>query len=331
MLIELAFFNHHLEMTEVSPRFPYVRFATTLAYIAVQAPFFIAVLFYSSFLPPHWPVVKRTRQVFATLSAALWIPFLGIQVSTQLSSLLTSSPRRTKYNQRTITLFLSTHQSFSDAVILALVFWMFGSSLGPGVALYKRELGKLPVIGPIQRFCGNVAVGRSGDVEDAKRSMSIAAQRGREGYHISGFPEGSRRRIPSTGRTQVSPLKKGFFHLVSDLCLEGYTVEIFPVVFVGSYRSWPVGRIMPVTGSKVTVRVGDPIVVTEKCEVSSLLDMVQTRMGDEIDAACGGGEYDADSAFAIGNRVNLAEVYGFELVLSTLPVLCAVAAAGLSL
>ena len=289
------------------------RFLISLIFILIQSPFFITVLFYAHLFPAGSALVRRTRATFATLSAAMWTPFLGLRVSTQISPAIL---QRTANNRTRM--FLSTHQSFSDALIVALLFWLFRRTLGPGVALYKQELGRIPIMGQLQRFSGNIPVARSGDTEAAKRALAVAARRSREGYHVSGFPEGSRRRTPSTGNDQTLPLKKGLFHLVKSLCEEGKEVEIFPIVFSGSFRSWPLGCSIPVGGSKVSVRVGDPVVVSGAIDVDSLTNEFSKIFSHEI--AKMAPRYDPELAFANGHEVSFTSVFGFETLLALVPV-----------
>jgi 1-acyl-sn-glycerol-3-phosphate acyltransferase len=204
-------------------------------------------------------------------------------------------------------------------LVLALVFWVYRQSIGPCVALYKRELGKLPILGGLQRYAGNIPVARSGDVEAAKRSLGEAAVRAREGYHVSGFPEGSRRRTLSTGkRDQIQTLKKGFFHLISELAREK-PVEVYPVVYVGSYRSWPIGSVLPISGSQVTVRVGDPILVeNDQVDMEVLRSQVSDRLETELIMS---GSPCVSEAFQRGYEMNFFKIFGVELILSVVPFL----------
>lgn len=282
-----------------------IRFVITVIFICVQTPFFITVLFYNALLfAPGNKFMQSNRALFATLSVSMWAPWLGLKISTQITPKLSSPgilPR----------VFLCTHQSFADAIVLALVFWLFRKPLGPGVALYKRELASVPILGQLQKYSGNIPVARSGDVEAAKRSLATAARRAREGYHVSGFPEGSRRRTPSTGkRDQLLPLKKGFFHLISD---DLGQVEIFPVVLKGSLRAWRAGSAVPEPGNKVTVRVGEPVVVSARTDVETLRITMTERMGEEIESL-----YEISDS----DDINYLRSFGFEMVLSVIP-MCA--------
>ena len=271
------------------------------------------MLFYTSFLHPDNVICKKTRALFATLSVALWLPLMGVRLSVQGG---VHRPQSLK----TIQFYLSTHQSFTDALSMAVIFWIKHNDIGPGIALYKAELGKLPVIGQLNRFSGNVPVGRSGDLEAAKRSLEQAGKRGREGYHVSGFPEGARRRTPSTGgRDQIGKLKKGFFYLASQLSRENYNVELFPMVFVGSGRSWTNGNALPVRGSKVTVRLGDPLVVDPAMGVDELTMKFEDCLFDEIQSC--GKTYNVDEAFSNGIELSLGRVFCFEIVVTTIPVI----------
>lgn len=294
--------------------------ARTLAFIIFQSPFFLAVLGYSLLFGSFdsW-IVKRNRSLFATLSVAMWLPLLGVRVSTQISPLVAQG------KEKSIKLFLCTHQSFSDALVLALVLWTQRKCLGPGIALYKRELGNLPLLGLLQKLSGNVAVDRSGDVESAKRSFQQASSTAAKGYHVSGFPEGSRRRTESH-EGEVRELKKGFFHLIKKICQQdsSLTVHVFPVVFVGSYRSWPAGNFAPIPGSQVAVRVGDPVSfssASSNFSVEEARDAVADQLRSETQLACNQDGYSLETAFQKGNEVCFSQLFGLEMILCTLPAL----------
>ena len=288
----------------------------TLGFIFLQAPFFLAVLGYSSLWGAGSWFTRKNRALFATLSIAMWLPLLGLRVSAQGSPIFFK-----KSSSNTIKLFLCTHQSFSDALVLALLLWISRAPLGPGIALYKKELGKIPLLGLLQRFAGNIPVERSGDVSSAKQSLENAARSAKNGYHISGFPEGSRRRSPSEGK--IGELKKGFFHMIHNFCQNGIPVEVFPVVFVGSFRSWPLGNLAPIPGSRIAVRIGDPVLFGAEMSVEEARNTVAERLKSEIDlAACDDGKkYSLDAAFNKGKEINFASIFGLEMILCTLPVL----------
>jgi 1-acyl-sn-glycerol-3-phosphate acyltransferase len=150
-------------------------------------------------------------------------------------------------------------------------------------------------------------------VDAAKRSLGEAARRAREGYHVSGFPEGSRRRAASTGtRDQNQPLKKGFFHLVNDLLSHQDTiVEIYPVVYVGSLRSWPKGHAVPVRDAKVLIRIGDPVVIEKPCDVDAIKDQMSDKLGVELETAW--------STSSESTKLNMWSIFGFETICSVIP------------
>ena len=290
-----------------------VSIGITATYIAISSPFFITILFYTSLLGNANIVCRKTRGLFATMSVAIWLPIMGVRLSLQQAKPLN------KPSKNTIQFYLSTHQSFTDALAMAAIFTLNHKAIGPGIALYKAELGKPPVIGQLNRYSGNVPVGRSGDLEAAKKSLDQAGRRGREGYHVSGFPEGARRRSASTGCDQVGTLKKGFFYLASDLAQEGWNVELIPMVFVGSGRSWKSGNALPVWGSKVTVRFGDSVLVDTSTQVDELTVKFENKLRSELHASCA-TEYDVNEAFENGSELPLWKLFGFEVVVSTIPV-----------
>lgn len=180
----------------------------------------------------------------------------------------------------------------------------------------------MPYFGWLQMVAGSIAVGRSGDIEAAKRSLAVGEERSKEGYMVSGFPEGTRRRSPSCGREQIQVLKKGMFHLAKNVAQEdGGKYYIVPMVMMGGNAAWPAKRALPVPGAQITVRIGDPVPVdcSESVDETSL--RIRKAMQDELEiaGAVKGDQYSAESAFQNGTEINLWKAYGFEAVMMLVP------------
>jgi 1-acyl-sn-glycerol-3-phosphate acyltransferase len=108
-------------------------------------------------------------------------------------------------------IFMSNHVSNLDPPALI--------SLIPGrtSAFMKRSLMELPILGTGFRMGEFIAVDRSGNVADAKRSVAAAERVLAKGVHITTFVEGTR---SPDGR--MLPFKKGPFFLAMDakaLCI----------------------------------------------------------------------------------------------------------------
>jgi 1-acyl-sn-glycerol-3-phosphate acyltransferase len=261
------------------------------------------------------------RSVMAPLSTGVFTLLFNIRLSVQVS------PDFVPKLKDSVKFFMMTHSSSLDFMTVGTAYWIVHRLIGASVVLVKKELLLMPFFGPLQIAAGSILVGRSGDIEAAKRSLAVGEQRAREGYMISGFPEGTRRRSPSCGREQIQPLKKGMFHMANNLRqATGKPVCFLPLVIVGGQAAWPSGRLLPIPGSQVTVRCGDCVVMEPEETVDEITQRMRVSMQDELEraGAIRDGKYCPDVAFRSGVEVNLWKLYGFEATMMALPMIITV-------
>lgn len=296
---------------------PVLRLVAVLAYVVCQLPCVCAPLYFGKcFFPAAHRFNHYLRELIPPLSTGVLLLFFSINLSTQLTSKFPSrKPGVTRF-------LLMTHSSTLDFMVVTTAVWLVHRLMGSLVCIVKQELLNMPLMGMLQRGVGSIPVARSGDLEAAKRNLAIGEARAREGYAIAGFPEGSRRRSPSTGRDQLLPFKKGMFHMAKNLTTDGTKIQFIPLVMVGGNTAWPSKSLLPIPGSKVTVRIGEAIDMKNGESVDQMVVRVRERMQDEIErtgAIKKDGSYSVEAAHAKGEEVNLWAVYGLEAVLLTVP------------
>jgi 1-acyl-sn-glycerol-3-phosphate acyltransferase len=286
-------------------------------YLVCQVPCLLIPMFVGKlFFGEGHRFTQYIRSLLAPLSTGVYLLFFSIKLSAQLS------PNVPEYKKGISRFLLMSHSSTLDFMVVTSGVWLIHSVLGGLVCIVKKELFSMPFIGLIQRGAGSIPVARSGDLEAAKKNLAVGERRAREGYVIAGFPEGSRRRSPSIGREQLLPFKKGMFHMAKNVCPPGGKVQFVPLVMVGGNTAWPAKSILPVPGSKVTVRIGDPIDMKQDETVDEMVVRVRSRMQDEIEktgAVLADGSYSVEAAYVRGKEICLWKAYGLEAVLMALP------------
>lgn len=137
--------------------------------------------------------------------------------------------------------FTSNHESWVD-------IWMILAGL-PGTIrfVFKRELSRVPVLGPSIHAMGHIEIDR-GNRGSAFASYDRAAAAIRNGASAVVFCEGTRSR---DGR--LLPFKKGPFVLAI-----AAQAPVVPVFCDQSYEALPKGSISPRPGT-VYLRIGEPI------------------------------------------------------------------------
>ncbi|MDA0667188.1 MAG: lysophospholipid acyltransferase family protein [Planctomycetota bacterium] len=112
----------------------------------------------------------------------------------------------------------------------------------PGSILYKREFGRIPLMGRVMRMLGFIEVDR-GNREAARASLALAAKRIREeGLTIWIAPEGTRSRLGG-----LQEFKMGAFHLAMQT-----QSPIVPSIMRGAEKVNPMGSFIMRSG---TVRI----------------------------------------------------------------------------
>lgn len=113
--------------------------------------------------------------------------------------------------------------------------------------LVKKELFRIPFLGPAMRLADFVAVDR-GDREAAAASVDLAVEYLKQGTSFAVYPEGTR---SPDGR--LRPFKKGTFLMAIQA-----GVPVVPVSIAGAQKVMPKGSRV-IHGGDVTVRFGPPV------------------------------------------------------------------------
>lgn len=117
--------------------------------------------------------------------------------------------------------------------------------------LLKKELFRIPFLGPAMRLAGFVAVDRA-DREAAVGSIDLAVERLKQGTSFAVYPEGTR---SPDGR--LRPFKKGTFLMAIQA-----GVPIVPVSIAGAQKIMPKGA-RAINEGDVIVRFGPPVNAAE--------------------------------------------------------------------
>lgn len=153
----------------------------------------------------------------------------------------------------------ANHQSLYD--IYVLYGWL-------GVDfkwVMKKELEKVPILGPACKMLGHIFIDRS-DSKKAVESINAAKAKIVNGTSVVFFPEGSR---SSDGI--MKPFKKGAFKMALDLGL-----PVLPVTINGTRKVLPKGGINLRPGG-VTMTIHQPISVKDYSEETMSDLMEKTR------------------------------------------------------
>jgi len=161
----------------------------------------------------------------------------------------------------------ANHQSLYD--IYVLYGWM-------GVDfkwVMKKELEKVPVLGPACKMLGHIFIDRS-DTQKAVETINAAKKKIVNGTSVIFFPEGSR-----SVDGVMKPFKKGAFKMALDLGL-----PILPVTISGTREILPKGSIDLRPGG-VTMTIHKPISVKNYTEetITDLMDKTRAVMNSTLE------------------------------------------------
>ena len=120
---------------------------------------------------------------------------------------------------------MHNHSSFLDIFFLPFVI------KGKYTGIIAAKNFKIPIIGLMMRSMKGIPIHRK-NIIHSRKSIEIAQERIKEGYHIAIFPEGTR---TTTGK--LSQLKKGGFHMAINS-----KVKILPIIIKGLYDIKPKTR-----------------------------------------------------------------------------------------
>ncbi len=123
-------------------------------------------------------------------------------------------------------IIMANHLSFLDGPVLFMLLPL------PVRVIMKKEIGRIPVVGPAMCFAGFLTVDRK-KARKGKARIELAARQMRErGYSFLIFPEGTR-----SGDGRLGPFRRGGFFLAL-----GSGAPIVPVAIRGTYDMMPRGR-----------------------------------------------------------------------------------------
>ena len=142
---------------------------------------------------------------------------------------------------------MHNHSSFLDMFFLPIII------KGKFTGVIAAKNFKIPIIGSILKQIKGIPIIRSGDVVKALKSIKIAEDRIKEGFHVAILPEGTR---TLTGK--LLPFKKGGFHMAINT-----KTKILPIVIKGLYKIKPRHRWSIKTGL-ATMIIEKPIDVANK-------------------------------------------------------------------
>jgi 1-acyl-sn-glycerol-3-phosphate acyltransferase len=200
-----------------------VTYVVILLYIAVAGPIGLSAAV----------LLGATRFLFALGHGGIWLALTLSGIRYRVGG--------REHLPKSTAVYCANHQSNVDPPVLFEV-------LHPRMRiLYKAELHKFPLMGPILDAGGFVPVDRT-NREQAFAAVGRGAESIRSGNSFLIFPEGTRSRDGA-----LLPFKKGGFIMALEA-----QVPIVPVAVSGGRDSMRKGSPI-VRPAKVTVRIGEPI------------------------------------------------------------------------
>ena len=157
---------------------------------------------------------------------------------------------------------MMNHSSFLDMFLYPLVV------RGKWTGITAKENFKYPLLSTVLKKMNAIPIKRTNKI-GAIKTIKIAEQKIKQGYHIGIMPEGAR-----TLHGRLLPFKKGGFHMALNT-----NTPILPIGVSGAYSAKPRNRWWIVPGS-VTIQIGKPINVDEfnKDNIDSLIQLVKNNI-----------------------------------------------------
>lgn len=162
-------------------------------------------------------------------------------------------------------IFVANHSSNLDVITMCGIFPR------RGLVVAKRELEKVPLLGPFLRRAGNIMIDRR-DAESAQATMRDAEEllRSRE-FSVFIFPEGTR------NHGEMRPFKKGAFHLAMNA-----GVPVIPIVCATTPR-WIRGREMwKAKDVDVLIDVLEPLSPAAFSSIDEFRDTTEALMRERV-------------------------------------------------
>lgn len=292
-----------------------IRFCITIAYYCCSLTTSSLMLAYVTLLGHGNVFCKRVRGLLAVVTCAPWMLCFGVRLAIQNEELIFPVHGSSRL------IHIGTHASHLDGLSMMVAYWRARVFRIPPCAMVKQEVLLTPFYGIFAYLVGNIFLARGSTKNSAVESMERCAERINQGYVLGAFPEGTRRREKSVGKSHLLPYKKGVFHLASKMRQNKEPVTIVPFCLIGSRTAWPVNRMLPFPGSKITLKFLKHITPTEDTSVEQILDMTRSahEAGIENAARNPSGSYDVDNAFRNGVEVDLVKEFLFEAILLVIP------------
>lgn len=167
-------------------------------------------------------------------------------------------------------IYLSNHQSYFD------IFALLAHLPLHFKFVMKKELMKVPLLGPTMRKAGYIGIDRE-DPRQAIKGMNAAAERVKKGASILLFPEGTR---SLDGRLQE--FRPGGFHLALKA-----GCDVVPIVILNSRFIVPKGSLRISKGT-ISLNIGRPISLTDFSRkdmprlMAQVRDTMKAMMGEEV-------------------------------------------------
>lgn len=212
-----------------------------------------------------FPWTFITGRIDALYRSALWIARVGLRLAGIQVRVIGYDRLDLARNY----IFMANHVSNLDppALIPLLPFRV--------TVLVKKELFKLPILGPAMRMADFVPIDRS-NREAAVASVREAEETVRRGLHMVIFPEGTRSRDGN-----LLPFKKGPFYLALET-----GVPVVPITIVGSRELLPKGKILAKAG-EVTLVFHPPVDPGLFADKDALMDAVRGTIASALPATVG--------------------------------------------
>jgi 1-acyl-sn-glycerol-3-phosphate acyltransferase len=139
-----------------------------------------------------WPgSLTRRQQRCQRQVRACWVLF---HVCLRWVGLVDFDRRRNALDVRAPAIVIANHPTLIDITVLTL-------AVGPACIMAKKALFSNPLVGPLLRACGHIAVGLPGD--GTASAVDQAEARLRAGHVVILFPEGTRSPVGGMGRFRL--------------------------------------------------------------------------------------------------------------------------------
>lgn len=224
----------------------------------------IAVLFCIAAMPPAaliafpWTFITRNADFLYKLGmliARFGVWLAGVKVEIRGLE---------KLDRRNTYIFMSNHVSNLDPPVI------IPRLPGRTSVLVKKELFRIPILGPAMRLGSLVPVDRS-NREAAIASVQAGVEVLKTGIHMTVFPEGTR-----SPDGKLLPFKKGPFYLATDS-----GTPIVPVTITGTEKLMPKGAAIIHLG-KAVVTFHPPIAPQRFESKEALIDAVREAIASAL-------------------------------------------------